>query len=189
MPRIAPLVFEQTSGDVRAAYERGLARYGRMTNMKRTLLHSLPSYEALMTWYPLFDVIASFLGERLAVVFAHAISSESDCLVCTTYMRRILIDWGERPDALLLDARGDAVVQFGRALVAPGNRVPPSLYDTMAGFFDPGQMVALTSFAGMMIATNIVNNVLEIDLDEYLYAYREQPGARSDATGDPTDGA
>jgi hypothetical protein len=43
----------------------------------------------------------------------------------------------------------------------------------MASFFSPEQIVALTTFAGMMIVSNLVNNALEVDLDQYLYEYRE----------------
>ena len=173
MPRIAPLEREQTTDEVRGAFDEGLARWGRMTNMKRTLLHSPPAYRALMAWYSLFDTVKTFLGERLAIVFAHAISSESDCLICTTYMRRILIEWGENPNELKLDARGEVLVEFGRALSRHGNRVPDELYQKLAGFFSPPQIVALTGFAALMVATNIINNVLEVDLDEYLYEYKK----------------
>src|SRR5205807_8872174 len=77
-PRVPPVERDHASGDLRAAFDRGLARWGRLTNMKRTLLHSLPSYRVLMEWYTLFDVVKGFLGERLAIIFAHAISAESD---------------------------------------------------------------------------------------------------------------
>jgi alkylhydroperoxidase family enzyme len=177
MPRIPPLEREQTEGEVRNAFDEGVARWGRMTNMKRTLLHSLPSYRALMQWYPLFDTVKTFLGERLAIIFAHAISSESHCLICTTYMRRILIEWGENPNELKLDPKGDALVEFGRALSRHGNRVPDELYQKMACSFSPPQIVALTAFAALMVATNIINNVLEVDLDEYLYEYRDKKPA------------
>jgi hypothetical protein len=173
MPRISPLAYEQTEGEVRLAFSRGLTKYGRMTNMKRTLLHSLPSYHALMEWYPLFDTIKPFLGERLVVIFAHVISVESDCLICTTFMRRLLIDAGEDPNQLVLDERGETLVAFGRAIAQAGNRVPGALYEKVARFFTDEQIVALTAFAGLMIATNIINNVLEVELDEYLYAYRD----------------
>jgi alkylhydroperoxidase family enzyme len=173
MPRIAPLEREQTADEVRGAFDEGMARWGRMTNMKRTLLHSPPAYRALMEWYSLFDTVKTFLGERLAIVFAHAISSESHCLICTTYMRRILIEWGENPNELKLDPKGEVLVEFGRALSRHGNRVPDELYRKLAGFFSPQQIVALTAFAALMVATNIINNVLEVDLDEYLYEYRE----------------
>ena len=158
---------------MRTALDEGMAKWGRMTNMKRTLLHSLPAYRALMQWYPLFETVKVFLGERLAIIFAHAISSESDCLICTTYMRRILIEWGEDPNRLTLDEKGDEVVAFGRAIAQHGNRVPDELYKKVAGFFTNEQIVALTAFAALMVATNVINNVLQVDLDEYLYEYRD----------------
>jgi hypothetical protein len=173
MPRIPPIEREQLSGEARAIFERELARFGRLTNMKRTLMHSLPAYHALMEWYPMFETVRAFLGDRLAIVFAHAISSASDCLICTTYMRRILIDWGEDPNHLSLDEKGNAVVAFGRAIVQPGNHVPDELYRRIEQLFSPEQIVALTAFASLMVATNIINNVLEVELDEYLYQYRQ----------------
>src|ERR1041385_3296886 len=100
-PRVRPLEREQTAGEARAMFDRELARFGLLTNMKRTLLRSPPAYQALMEWYPMFDTIKAFLGERLAIIFAHAISSESDCLICTTFMRRLLINQGENPNELM----------------------------------------------------------------------------------------
>jgi alkylhydroperoxidase family enzyme len=173
MPRIPPVEPEETTGETRAMFERELARFGRLTNMKRTLLRSPSAYQALMEWYPLFDAIKAFLGERLAIIFAHAISSESDCLICTTFMRRLLINQGENPNELNLDEKGQVLVEFGRALVRPGNRVPDEVYRRLASQFNPEQIVALTAFASLMVATNMINNILEIELDEYLYEYRE----------------
>ncbi|HRE26314.1 MAG TPA: hypothetical protein PK954_06750, partial [Anaerolineales bacterium] len=159
-------------GEVADVFDDGVVRYSRMTNMKRTLLHSLPAYHALMTWYPLFDTIKAFIGERAAIIFAHAISAESDCLICTTFMRRVLINWGEDPSSLALDERGEALVDFGRAIARQGNRIPSDLYLKLENWFTAEQIVALTGFASLMIATNVVNNALEIDLDEYLYAFK-----------------
>ena len=180
MHRIPPIERDELSGEPLAVFDRELARFGRLTNMKRTLMHSLPSYRALMEWYPLYETIKGFLGERLAIIFAHTISSESDCLICTTYMRRILIGWGEKPDPvsgelkLNLDDKGRALVAFGRAVVKPGNRVAPELYRELERFFNAEQIVALTAFASVMVATNIVNNALEVELDEYLYEYAKK---------------
>jgi hypothetical protein len=173
MARINPVNYEATTGEVRKAFDEGLAKWGRMTNMKRTLLHSPPSYRALMEWYPLFETIKPFLGERLAIIFAHAISAETDCLICTTFMRRILINWGDNPNELKLDQTGELLVEFGRAIPRQGNRVPNELYQRLAERFTAEQIVALTSFAALMVATNIINNVLQVDLDEYLYEYRD----------------
>ena len=77
MPRIAPLDNETAPPDTRAAAEAHVRNHARMTNMKRTLLHSLPAFRALMEWYPLRDSVQPFLGERLTTLFAHAISAET----------------------------------------------------------------------------------------------------------------
>lgn len=173
MSRIDPIEYEQTTGDLRAIYDQGLVQYKRMTNMKRTMLHSLPTYHALVEWYPLFDTIEPFLGERLAIIFSHTISVEGDCLLCTTFMRRTLIEWGEDPNRLNLDEKGETLVEFGRAISRQGNRVSSELYRKVTSYFNTEQIVALTGFACLMIATNVFNNVLEVELDEYLYGYRE----------------
>ncbi len=172
MTRVPPVDPENTTPDRRAAHEEGEERFGRMTNMKRTLLHSLPAYHALMEWYTLRDLVAPFLGERLTNIFSHAISAETDCLICSTYFRRILIDAGEDVDHLALDEREQAVVEFGRCLAAPFARVPDDVYERVSAHFDDEQMIALTAFGAMMVATNVLNNALDVPLDDYLQPYR-----------------
>jgi len=171
MPRIPLVGPKNATSEQRAVYDDGVVRYGRMTNMKRTLLHSLPAYRALMEWYPLRDTVQPFLGERLTTIFAHAISADSDCLICSTFFRRILIDSGEDPDTLTLGEREQMVVDFGRALATPGSRVPGELYARLSAAFTDDQIVALTAFGAMMLATNVINNALEVDLDGYLEPY------------------
>ena len=109
MPRIPPLDNDATPPEARAAAEAHVRNHARMTNMKRTLLHSLPAFRALMEWYPLRDTVQPFLGERLTTLFAHAISAETDCLICSTFFRRMLIQTGDNPDRLKLDERETAV--------------------------------------------------------------------------------
>lgn len=171
MPRIPPVEYEDASPEARAAHDEGVERYGRMTNMKRTLLHNLPSYNALMEWYTLRDVVRPFLGDRLTTLFSHAISDETECLICTTFMRRILIDSGDDPDNFALDDREALVVEYGRALAKQNARVSDDIYAALAAEFTDEQIVALTTFGALMVATNILNNALEVDLDEYLYEY------------------
>jgi alkylhydroperoxidase family enzyme len=161
-----------------AELDRQLAAHGRVTNMKRTLARSPAALTALMQWYPLRDEVAGFLGDRLTTLFAHAVSSETDCLVCSTFFRRILIDGGQDPDALQLDERETAVVAFGRALSRNNSHVPEAVYQGVAGFLSERQIVALTAFGGLMIATNVFNNALQVDLDGYLEAYRRPGGVR-----------
>lgn len=176
MSRIDPLQDSEMPPGAAAARDAHLA-VGRITNMKRTLLRSVPAFDALMTWYPLRDTVQPFLGERLTTLFAHAVSSETDCLICSTFFRRILIDSGENPDELALDEREAAVVAFGRRLAATPHRVPDDVYDRVAAYFSDEQMVALVAFGALMVATNVVNNALGVPLDDYLQPYRRQPAA------------
>jgi alkylhydroperoxidase family enzyme len=173
MPRIPPLDTETAPADARAAAEAHVRGHARMTNMKRTLLHSLPAFHALMEWYPLRDTVQPFLGERLTTLFAHAISAETDCLICSTFFRRMLIQTGENPERLKLDGRETAVVDFGRALAVSPFRVPEEAYQRLADYFLPAQVVALTAFGALMVATNVFNNALDVELDEYLQPYRK----------------
>ncbi len=173
MPRITPLDSAALSGEARAAHDDHVRRHARITNMKRTLLHSVPAFRALMEWYPLRDAVQPFLGERLTTLYAHAISSETDCLICSTFFRRILVDWGEDPDRLVLDERERAVVEYGRRLAVFPSRVPDDVYERVRRHFDEAQMVALTAFGAIMLATNVFNNALRVDLDEYLHPYRK----------------
>jgi alkylhydroperoxidase family enzyme len=154
-----------------------------MTNMKRTLLHSLPAFEALMQWYPLRDAVQPILGERLTTLFAHAISAETDCLICSTFFRRMLIQTGENPERLRLDERETAVLEFGRALAVSPFKVPDPVYRRLTSFFTAPQIVALTAFGALMVATNVVNNALDVDLDEYLQPYRKGLRESAAATG------
>jgi alkylhydroperoxidase family enzyme len=174
MPRIEPLAYTAMPPDAQAAHDEHL-RMARITNMKRTLLHSVPAFQALMSWYPLRDTVQPFLGERLTVLFAHAVSAETDCLICSTFFRRILIDSGEDPDALRVDDREAAVVALGRALAVTPHRAPDDVYARAAAYFDDAQMVALVAFGALMVATNVVNNALQVPLDDYLQPYRRQP--------------
>lgn len=171
MSRIRPLERREVDGPVAAEFDAQIAAHGRMTHMKRTLAHSWPALRALMEWYPLRDAVVTFLGERRTHLFVHAISSETDCLICSTFFRRLMIEAGEDPDAPVLDERDKTIVEFGRRLAAPRNRVEDELYERLAAWLAPEQIVALTAFGAMMIATNVFNNALEVGLDEYLKPY------------------
>jgi alkylhydroperoxidase family enzyme len=172
MSRIAPLEIHDAEPEARAELDRQLAAHGRVTNMKRTLAHSPTALHALMTWYPLHDRVEAFLGARATTLFAHAISAGTDCLLCSTFFRRILIDAGEDPDALVLNEREQAVVDYGVQLARDANNVSDELYGRLAAFLAPAQLVDLTAFGALMLATNVFNSALRVDLDEYLLPYR-----------------
>jgi len=177
MARVRPLEPSEAPPGSRGELDRQLAAHGRVTNMKRTLAHSSPALAALMTWYPLRDAVAAVLGDRAAVLFAHAVSAQSNCLICSTFFRRLLTQAGENPDSPKLSERERALVDYGRQLARDANGVSDELYARLAAFLTPEQIVTLTAFGGLMLATNVFNNALRVDLDEYLWPYRKGDGA------------
>jgi alkylhydroperoxidase family enzyme len=172
MARIAPLELDDAPPEVREHYAEQIRQYNRVTNMKRTLAHEVSAYDALLTWYPLRERVALFLGDRDADVFAHAISSENECVICSTFFRRIFIEAGLDPDNWTLTERQRLLVDYGRQLARDPRGVSDALYASLAREFTPPQIVVLTAFGGLMIATNVFNDALRVDLDEGLYVYR-----------------
>lgn len=174
MSRITPIEIDSASPAQKEAFDLGIERYGRMTNMKRTLLRSLPAFDALMTWYPLREHLLTFLDEPTFDLYSHAISKATECPVCTNYFRRVLIDSGIDPKAPATDARRKALVDFGQSIGLDPRSTAAETFAPLKAHFTDDQIVALVAFAGMMVATNIVNNALEVDVDEYLQPYVEQ---------------
>lgn len=172
MARVPPLSLDAMPAASRALLEAHIASSGSATNMKRTLAHSPLALRVLLEWYPLRDEVAAFLGERTTLLFAHAISAAADCLVCSTFFRRRLIEAGENPDALVLDDWQHAIVAFGRGLALDPHAVSEELYQSLSERLTAPQIVALTAFGAVMLATNIFNDALRVDLDEHLWPYR-----------------
>jgi alkylhydroperoxidase family enzyme len=157
----------------RAAIDEIRLAHGRVTNMKRTLARSPVALRALMQWYDLHAEVVAFLGTRATTLFAHAVSSKVDCLVCSTFFRRWLIEAGEDPDALRLDEREQAIVAYGRQLAQDANGVTNAQFAALRTFLSEAQLVTLTVFGGLMLATNVFNNALQVDLDDYLLPFRK----------------
>jgi alkylhydroperoxidase family enzyme len=175
MARISPLTDAQAPPNSPAGRALDAIRSpgGRVTNMKRTLAREPVALRALLSWYDLRDVVQPFLGDRLTTLFAHAISTSTDCLVCSTFFRRILVEAGEDPDSLHLDEWERTVVEYGRQLALDPHGVSDSLFSRLAARLEADQIVALTAFGGLMVATNLFNNALQVDLDEYLLSSRK----------------
>ncbi|RTL59041.1 MAG: hypothetical protein EKK37_12065 [Sphingobacteriales bacterium] len=172
MARIKPLKREEAPVNVKKAFQKHEAfQKGRITNMKATLGHSLLSFEVYMQWYPLYEQVEKILGKRLAYLYAWSISNASDCPLCTTYFRKLIIDAGETPERLELKFHERKVVDFGSSIAKHHGNIADHVYDAVAKYYNEEELVVLIAFAGQMIATNIFNNVIETDIDEYLNDY------------------
>jgi alkylhydroperoxidase family enzyme len=169
MARIEPLSAYEADMDEAAAAH--VATGARMTNMKNTLAHDRVAFDALMSWYPLRDAVQPFLGERRTELYCHAISTQADCLVCSTFFRRLLIERGEDPDVLEMDAEDELIVEFGRQLARDSHGVSDDLFERLRARYDERQIVLLVAFGALMLATNVVNDALQVPLDDYLQRF------------------
>ncbi|MDZ4709608.1 MAG: hypothetical protein SH818_14505 [Saprospiraceae bacterium] len=170
--RILPLPEENITPETQKAYQHHKTNYhGRITNMKSTLGHSTIAFEAYMQWYPLYEKVKKILGERLSPLYAWSISEASDCPLCSTYFRKSIIESGEDPEQLILSEQDQQLLSFGAAIALNKGFVPDEIYQPVADRHSGQEMVVLIAFAGIMIATNIFNNVIHTEIDEYLYPY------------------
>ncbi len=172
MARIEPVDPNGASPTQRASLA---AIVGRVTNMKRTLAHSRVALDALMQWYPLQEAVMPFLGARATSLFCRAISAQNSCLICSSYFRRELVESGEDPDNLHLSELERVVVDFGYQLARDPHAVDDDLYTGLATHFSDEQIVTLTAFGALMIATNVFNDALRVDLDADLEPFRAEP--------------
>ena len=172
-----PITTYETLGpEAKAASDRQVELHGgRITNMKATLLSHVPSFTAYMQWYTLRDELVPFIGERAVSLFSYAISDENDCLVCSVFFRRILIDNGEDPDDPQVTDAEQLLIDWGRLIASSPGAIPREFYARLESTFNPQLRVLLLAFAGQMVATNLFNTVGRVPLDEILYEYRK-PG-------------
>src|SRR5436190_226512 len=172
MARIEPISEKDTTPSLREAFEKHVKDYGaRITNMKSTLGHSLLAFDVYMQWYPLYEEVQKILGKRLAYLFAYSISYASDCPLCSTFFRKIIIDAGEKPENLHLNSSEQRVLDFGSSVAKHRGQIADDVYNDVAASYDKKDMIVLIAFAGQMIATNVFSNVTETDIDEYLFDY------------------
>ena len=171
MARIPPVDESSAPPASREIAAEHLASGSRMTNMKWTLAHSPAALDALLTWYPLHDAVLPFLGERRVWIFCHAISTQSDCLVCSTFFRRLLIDAGEDPAALQFDEFDELIADLGRRLAADPHSVDDAMHAALGARLSAAEIVTLMAFGAIMVATNVFNDAMGVELDSYLERY------------------
>lgn len=176
MSRIEYINYETENEDVKKAYDAQMKASGSVTNMKKTLLRSLPAYTALMEWFPLRDGVQKIIGARGVVIFCHAISNENECLICSTYFRKEFVDLGFSPDEFEFSDKEKVLEAFGRQMVKAPNNVDDALFESLKKYFSEEEIVLLTAFGSIMIATNLINNVLEVELDDNLIGYTKDGG-------------
>ncbi len=174
MAVISQLKYNDADDKTKKVIDEWVAKHGPLTNMKETLIHSIPAFHALMEWFPLEEEIESFLGERAVNFFCYSISTTNDCLLCSIFFKKILDDAGIDFKTFEFTEEEKILVDYGRAIVEDANNIPDDIYDRLKSKWNEEQIVAITAFATIMIATNIINKSLKINLDEELIPYTKR---------------
>ena len=74
-------------------------------------------------------------------------------------------------DSFSFTEKQQALISFGRNMVDNPHEIDDEQFDEMKALFSDEQLVVLTAFGAIMIATNLINTVLRVDLDTYLFGY------------------
>ena len=128
MPNISQVDYASASAEQQVAHDEELRLRGRMTNMKRTLLHSPVALRIYGEWFALRDELAPAIGDQAIIIFAHAISRASRSEIGITFMRRALTQMGRNPDALELSVEEAELVHFGEALARDPHQVGDAVW-------------------------------------------------------------
>lgn len=172
MARIAPLPEDKRPPSVKKAFAQHIVDHeATITNMKATLGHSQLAFDVYMQWYPLYERLVQIIGKRPTYLFAWSVSNASNCPLCSTFFRRVIIDAGEKPENLVLSDYEQKLLDFGSAVALHKGCIADHVYHNLSRYHNNEEMVLLIAFAGQMIATNIFNNVVETDIDTYLTPY------------------
>ena len=167
MARIKLLEQNETTGAERERYDE-LAGRNAVTNMKRGLLNDAATYDAFMGWYTSWNRLVEVIGEKDAILYAHAISTTNSCQLCSLFFISDVKGLGLDPANLVYDEKEQVLTDLAQAIVKDPTSVSDEIFDRLRKFFNDKEIVVIVGFAGQMIATNNFNSVLKIDVDQRL---------------------
>lgn len=168
MTRISYVERNQLDEQHQQAYDKENQKVGVVTNMKKTILHSLPAHQAYTGSYLIKAALIEFLGKRTFNIYAHAISSASNCLLCSLFFRKQLIQDGIDPKDFTPTEEEQLLIEVGSRIGNRQLKLGDDIWHQLRQRYSEEQIVNIIGFAGTMIATNIFNSVLEVELDDYL---------------------
>ena len=106
--------------------------------------------------------------------FSYAISTSNDCLVCSIFFKKILDDAGIDFENFSFTEEEKILIDYGRAIVKDANNVPEEIFTSLKEKWNEEQIVAITAFATILIATNLIYNTLQVTLDDELVPYTKR---------------
>ena len=163
MARINPVDYGKSSKEIKAVYDEYIKK-APMNSMKLTLLNNPVAFRTLMGFHDVLAEAKTFLGELDANLFCYAISFENDCMVCSAIFKKFLDDMGIEFEGMVFTPVQQALVSFGRNIADNPHEVDDEQVEELKEFFTDEQVVVITALAAMMVASNIINTVLDVDM-------------------------
>lgn len=167
MARVKLVEQNEATGAEKERYDE-LAGRNAVTNMKKALLNDAATYDAFIAWYTSWNRLVEVIGEKDAVLYAHAISTTNSCQLCSLFFISDVKGLGLDPNNLVYDKKEQVLYELAQAIVKDPTSVSDDLFDRLREFFNDQEIVVIVGFAGQMIATNNFNSVLKINVDKRL---------------------
>ena len=167
MARIKLVEQNEATGEEKVRYDE-LAGRNAVTNMKKGLLNDAATYDAYMAWYTSWKRLVEVIGEKDAVLYAHAISTTNSCKLCSLFFISDVKGLGLNPANLVYDEKEALLAKLGESIVKDPTSVSDELFADLKKHFNDQELVVIVGFAGQMIATNNFNSVFQIDVDKRL---------------------
>lgn len=153
MPFLAVPADEEFTPDQAAAARRFQDEHpGRLSDLDRALLGSIPVFDAYTRWFEVREELAELVGERAVTLLSLAISEGVGAPFCVASFRTELLDAGDDPDAPQVTEAERLLIDWGRAVGADPGDVPDELVARAEATFKPSTRTVLVGFAGLMIA-------------------------------------
>jgi hypothetical protein len=171
MSHIPQINYDTASDEIRAAHDEEVRVRGRMTNMKRTLLHSPVAHRIYAEWFTLREELRPALDDRAIWLLSHSISEAMKSPIAMGFFRRAFANAGIDFHTVVPSEDEQRLIAFGRAIVADSNAVPEEIWVGLKARYDAKALVDLVAFSGIMVATALFNNVVEVEFDKELEAF------------------
>lgn len=165
MARISLIDLDHANEEVKKVVADHVADGYRITNEKLTLLHHIPSFEALeLESYKLDRELQKIVGKRAADFYEYAISLQNDCLVCSTYFTKLLQKNGiDDFDSFDFTEEERLLIAYARASASDPKNVPDELFEQLKERYTEAEIVVITTMGIFMIANNYFNDILQVE--------------------------
>ena len=164
MPRISLIDLETASEEVKKVVADHVADGYRITNEKLTLLHHVPSFNALeLESYKLDRELQKIVGKRAADFYEYAISLQNDCLVCSTYFTKLLKKNGiDDFNTFNFTDEERLLIAYARASADDPKDVSDDRFEQIKARYTEEEIVVITTMGVFMIANNYFNDILQV---------------------------